>query len=131
MIKYSDEAGHLFALLLNNISLSTALADLALIVLIAVLLLLLAIALDSSANGAQSALGAVLDTLTPVLELALGFLLLSSSVLLGTAATETLVADEVAHGFLGRTKSLVPLAGSTVLVVLGHGAGVGVGGEGA
>lgn len=131
MIKYSNEAEHLFALLLDNISLSTALTDLALIMLVAVLLLLLAVARDSSANGAQSSLSAVLDTLTPVLELALGFLLLSSGVLLGTAATEALVADEVAYGFLGRADSLVPLASRTVLVVLGHGASVGVGREGA
>ena len=68
MRKYSNEAEHLFALLLDNISLSTALTDLALIMLVAVLLLLLAVARDSSANGAQSSLSAVLDTLTPVLE---------------------------------------------------------------
>ena len=130
MIKYSNEAERLFALLLDNISLSTALTDLALIMLVAVLLLLLAVTRDSSANGAQGTLSAVLDTLTPVLELTLSFLLLSSGVLLGTTATEALVADEVANGFLGRTDSLVPLASGAVLVVLGHGASVGVGREG-
>jgi uncharacterized membrane protein HdeD (DUF308 family) len=100
----------LLATLLSNISLSTALANLALVMLIAILLLLSAVTGNSSTNRSQSTLGTVLDSLTPVLQLALSFLLLASSVLLRAAATESFVADQVAYGFFGRAEGLVPLA---------------------
>jgi hypothetical protein len=68
---------------------------------ILILLLLLAVTSDSSTNCTKMTLSAVLDTLAPILELALSLLLLSSGVLLDTSLAEALVADRVADGFLG------------------------------
>lgn len=96
---------------------------------ILILLLLLAITSNRRSHGTQVALGAVLDTFTPVLQLALGLLLLAGGILLDTSLAQVLVADRVANGFLRRTDGLVPGAVGALRVVFGDGAGVGVGGD--
>jgi hypothetical protein len=93
------------------------------------LLLLLAITSDSSTNRTKVALSTVLDTLTPILQLALSLLLLASRVLLDTRLAKVLVADRVADGFHGRADGLVPGAVGALAIVLGDGAGVGVCGD--
>lgn len=117
--------------LLSHIGLSTTLADLALVMHITVLLLLGAVTSDSSTNGSKSPLGAVLNTLTPVLELTIGLLLLTGSILLGSGASQVLVSNQVADRLLGRANGLVPGSGVALGVVFGNGSGVRVGGEGA
>ena len=96
------------SILLNHISLSTELMGLSLVMQVTVLLLLGAVTSDSSTNGSNSTLSAVLNALAPVLELALGFLFLAGGVLLGSGAAQALVADQVADGLLGRADGLVP-----------------------
>lgn len=54
---------------------------------IPVLLLLGAVTSNRSTNGSKSTLCAVLNTLTPVLELTLGLLFLADGILLGSGAT--------------------------------------------
>jgi hypothetical protein len=93
------------------------------------LLLLLPIPSNSRTHRTKVTLSPVLDALTPVLQLALGLLLLASRVLLGARLAQGLVADRVADGFLGRADGLVPGAVAAGGVVLCDGAGVGVGGE--
>lgn len=117
--------------LLSHIDLSTALADLALIMDITVLLLLGAVTSDGGTNGSKSTLSAVLNALTPVLQLALGLLFLASGVLLGSGASQVLVSDNVANRLLGRANGLVPGSRVTLGVVFGNGSSVRVGGEGA
>lgn len=116
-------------LLLSHIGLSTALAGLALIVHVTELLLLGTVTSHGSTNGTESTLGTVLHTTSPVLELALGLLLLASSVLLSSSTAQVLVANHVTNGFLGRADGLVPRAGGSVRVVLGDSAGVRVCGK--
>lgn len=96
---------------------------------ILVLLLLRAITSDSSTNRTKVTLSTVLDTLTPILQLALSLLLLACGVLLDTRLAKVLAADRVADGLLGRADGLVPGTVGAVAVVLGDGAGVGVRGQ--
>lgn len=95
--------------------------------LVTELLLLSTITSNSSTDSTKRALGAVLDSLTPVLELALGFLFLACGVLLFAGLAQVLVADHVADGFFGGAEGLVPGAVGALRVVFGYGAGVGVG----
>lgn len=117
--------------LLIHISLSTTLTDLALIMLVTVLLLLSTVTSNSSTDRTKRTLGTVLDSLTPVLELALGFLFLACGILLFAGLAQVLVTDQVADGFFGGAESLVPGAVGALGVVLGYSAGVGVGRHGA
>lgn len=95
------------------------------------LLLLLAVTANSRSKTTECALCAILDALTEILKLALGFLLLASLVLLDTSAAEALNTGDVSGGFLDGADGLVPGAGGAVRVVVGDSAGVGVGGDGA
>lgn len=115
--------------LLSHIGLSTTLADLALVMHITILLLLGAVTSDSSTNGSKSPLGAVLNTLAPVLKLTLSLLFLAGSVLLGSGAAQVLVSDQVADRLLGRADGLVPGSCVALRVVFGNGSGIRVGGE--
>lgn len=99
--------------------------------LVPVLLLLSAVTSNSSTDSTKGTLSAVPESLTPILELALGFLLLTSGVLLLAGLAEVLVPDHVANGLLGGAEGLVPGSVGALLVVFGDGAGVGVGGNGA
>lgn len=98
---------------------------------ITILLLLLPITGNSSPNGPKGALRAVLNTLTEILQLPLSLLLLAGSILLNARTAQTLVADHVTQGLLGRADGLVPRAGGAVGVIFGGCAGVGVCGDGA
>lgn len=98
---------------------------------ITVLLLLGTVTSNSGTNRSKSTLGAVLNALTPVLELTLGLLFLASGVLLSSGAAQVLVSDQVADGLLGRANGLVPGACVALGVVFGNGSGVRVGGKGA
>lgn len=106
--KKSSGCTDLDTLVLGHIGLGAALADLAFVVHVLVLLLPLAITGDGRADSTQVALSAVLDTMTPVLELTLGFLLLAGGVLLSTRLAKALVADGVTDGLLGGADGLIP-----------------------
>ncbi len=95
---------------------------------ILILALLLTITRNSRRSSTKVSLRAVLDTLTPVFQLALGLLLLAGGVLINASLAQALIADCVADGFFGGADGLVPGAVSACRGVLGDRAGVGVGG---
>lgn len=97
---------------------------------VTVLLLLGAVTSDGSSDATNCTLGAILETLAEILQLALSLLLLAGLVLLNTCLAQALDAGQVASGFLDGANGLVPRASVTLGVVLCDSAGVGVSGDG-
>lgn len=82
------------------------------------LLLLLAIPRNRRLNSPQLPLRAIRHALAQIPQLALGFSLFARRVLLDALAAEVFAARQVAEGFFGGAKCLVPGSG-VALVVLG------------
>lgn len=82
------------------------------------LLFLLAIPRNRRPNSPQLSLRTIRYPLAQILQLALGFGLFARRVLLDALPAEILAARQVANGFFGGAKGLVPGSG-IALVVLG------------
>lgn len=114
--------------LLINILLRSPLPNLPLIMNLPPLLFLLPISNNSSSNTTQLPLRAITHSFTKIFQLTLRLSLFTSSILFDALPADVLVADEVAHRLFCGTDGLVPGACVARGVVLGCGAGLGVGG---